>query len=221
MLYPSELLPNPSRKLFDCDILEHYLIRYTDTSDSDFLWDATMNRIRVEAICSPRELIQDLSCSILGDFQYEHIYLELTSTGKGKGFANYCPPDFSSPEPVYNEDYVLNDSRGFWLMPIEKINNLEVKYKRNNEPEEFTAIGYVIHTPTQSNFWHYSLRWKIKTEESFSDVEEIEVKEKKKLSRAIANTARVFITEFASLGKVITLPFRTECYSKATPPSSS
>ena len=209
MIYPIELLPKSIWKYFECDINRYYLIRRTNSLNQSTYWDKETDSLKTDAVCSPREHIQDLSCNLLGIYTYHHIFLQITETGKEKGFEDYCGADYNAILPVYEEDFVLYKDRGFWMIAINKIQNLKVTYIRNNNQNDvFTATGYVKHTPTQSNFWHFSLRWKIGDEE----VENMEDGEKRKVARAISNTARVTIAQFAQIETPPVVKIPDECY---------
>ncbi|MBC7388708.1 MAG: hypothetical protein H7329_05830 [Opitutaceae bacterium] len=209
MIYPNELLPRPAWKYIDCDISNYYLIRRTNSTDQSTYWDKETESLKTDAVCSPREQIQDLSCNLLGIYQYQHILLQITEAGRGKDFENYCDPHFNATAPVYEEDFLLNQNRGFWMIAIAKIQNMEVTYTRNNNLDDiFTAVGYVKHTPTKSNFWHFSLRWRV----GDNEVEDLESKEKAKVSRAISNTARVTVAHFAQKEKPPLINIPDECY---------
>lgn len=209
MTYPNELLPKTFWKKIDCDISNNFLLRRTNFRDKSTYWDPETDTLITDSVCSPREQIQDLSCSLFGVYTHDHIYLQLTETGKVKGLDEYCTPNFDADIPLFDEDFIVNENRGYWTINISKVNNLKVSYIRNNKLDDvFTAVGYVLHTPTKSNFWHFSIRWKVDGKE----VEDMESKEKAKVARAISNTARVTIAQFAKINEPDPITIPLECY---------
>lgn len=82
MNYPIEILPNPQYKMIDCDLSNYYLLRTTETNKHEELWDDEMNMLREDCICNPKERISDLSTSLFGIYNTEHIVIELTDKGK-------------------------------------------------------------------------------------------------------------------------------------------
>ena len=192
MEYPQEILPNQNYKLIDCDLSDHYILRFTDTSNIDEIWDSETNTVNPKKICSPPEHIDDLSTSLLGIYQTAHIFLEFTDEGKDKYMA-YCKPDEVVEVPEYQNHYLLNNNRHYWCAPLIQLYNRQFKYERDNLP--LTATCIVIHTPMRWNFWHFSLRWELHTNEKLEDIEND--KTRKKIAKKIGQFVRVAIAHFA------------------------
>src|SRR5690242_1833624 len=133
MNYPQEILPNPNYKFIDCNLSQHFLIRFMNTSNVDDILDPVSKNIKVEHICSPKERIEDLSMSLLGIYNEQHITLDFTQEGKAK-FMHYCEPDASVEMPLFGTDFSINNNRHFWCILIEKIDNKNFDYTRGTTP---------------------------------------------------------------------------------------
>lgn len=192
MDFPEELLPNPSYKKIECDLNKFHLIRYTNNKD---IINSETNKIKIDAICSPREQIEDLSTSLLGIYTYEHTLLDLTITGK-ESFAEYCEPDVAiNPKPIYEQDFIVNDEKGYWLILIEKLQNIECVIERNSE--NIYAECRVEHTPMRWNYWHFSLRWFLKNKDCY--LKDLDDKEKKVIAKKIGSEARGLMLQFCKI----------------------
>ena len=207
MDYPQEILPNPNYKFIDCALPTHFVIRHTNTSDKNQIWDSETNRIVLQHICSPEERIDDLSMSLLGIYTPDHIFLEFTDEGNVK-FMEYCDPDIDPETPVFEKEFNTNENRRFWWMPISKVHNVQFNYTRSNEP--YLATCMVRHTPMLWNYWHFSLRWST----DLGELENLEERQRKKVAKRIGHAARVSISHFASIDPPIFEPLESSCFTK-------
>lgn len=207
MHYPEEILPHSNYKFIDCDLNDHYLIRFTNTKDINAIWDNETNTVNPKQICSPPEHIDDLSTSLLGVYKISHIFLDFTVAGKQK-YMTYCPPDDVVETPVYDTDFFTNDNRHYWCVLINQLHNREFKYEKDNLP--LTATCIVKHTPMRWNFWHFSLRWKLETElfEGLPD------KTRRKIAKKIGQAVRVTIAQFAIVHEPEHPVLPQNCYCK-------
>ncbi|MBO9561413.1 MAG: hypothetical protein J7621_01520 [Niastella sp.] len=211
MNYPQELLPQTDYKLIDCNVENCFLLRLVDDAIQEEMINPETGYIRVNLICSPRERIYDLSVILLGVYTQNHIPIELTREGKTK-FGGYCEPNSTiSDPPVYNDHFVLNKNKRFWVSKISSISNIEVPYSRDNS--NHTVRCYVKHTPTKWNFWHYSLRW----ESSEGNLDDMDEKKRGKVLQRMANEARVMLSRMANVEypQIEALP--ASCYQKKSP----
>lgn len=207
MDYPQEILPNPDYKFIDCDLSAHLVIRFTNTSDKNQIWDFETNRIVFQHICSPEDRIDDLSMSLLGNYTTDHIFLEFTNEGKSK-FMEYCEPDIEPDTPIFETDFNTDSNRHFWWIPISKIHNIQFDYTRSNEP--YLATCKVQHTPMRWNYWHFSLRWST----DLGELENLEEKQRKKVAKRIGHAARVSIAHFASIENPTPAFLDSKCFRK-------
>lgn len=206
MDYPVEILPNPTYKLIDCDISENLVLRFFDNKDDIDILDPETKKILIQHICSPRERIEDLSMSLLGIFKPEHIFLDFTPKGKAT-YMVYCKP-YADPEiPVFKDDFNLNKNRKYWWISIGQIHERKFEYTSNEKP--FFATCFVCHTPMLWNYWHFSLRWTTE----FGALNNMDEKSKKKAAKRIAHSARVIISQYASISDADLAPLHSTCYS--------
>ncbi len=188
MQYPARILPQPSfRRINDIQQLHnHHLIHFTETKDNK----GADNKIREDLIVRQTDHLRDFSNSLLGTFELEDIYLELT---KGE-FRNYFNGDWLEGSdlervPRFNKDFALNTNRGYFFLSISECHNYEVRY---SDGSNVNPICKVLHTPTNSNFWHVSLRW-FNNEVDISQLEERQ-RRRPEIKR-ILTAAKAFIQE--------------------------
>lgn len=154
-LYPQRLLPKPTFKIIKHeDLNDYYLIRYTNTKS--FL-DEDTKFLKTSEISSSH--MSDLSTNLLGKFEVEDIYIEYL---KGSDSSSYFSSDWIEKTevgivPIWEKDFSICLDRGFFLLKISEINGHPVPYCKGND--KFQAFCRIIHTPTNSNFWHCSIRW--------------------------------------------------------------
>ncbi|MEQ8426043.1 MAG: hypothetical protein RIA63_15090, partial [Cyclobacteriaceae bacterium] len=165
--------------------------------------------VKQEHICQPRDQVADLSTSLLGVFEIEHLKIELTEEGKRK-YNEYCPPDFDAKVPIYKGDYVWNFDRHFWSISIGDIDNVDVSYQRGDMP--FKAKCLVIHTPMKWNFWHFSIRWRVDDEFWHN----LDSKAQRKLAKRLGHEARSHIAKFAKAEVPNCYPLEEINYLKAS-----
>lgn len=206
MVYPVEILPHPNYKLIDCDLSAHFVSRFFDVISGVDILDPETNKILIQHICSPRERIEDLSMSLLGIFKPEHVFLEFTSQGKAM-YMDYCKPNADPKIPVFEDDFNLNKNRNYWWIPIGQIHEKEFEYTSNEKPN--VATCFVCHTPMLWNYWHFSLRWTTE----FGTLSNMDEKLKKKAAKRIAHSARVIISQYASISNPDLTPLDYTCYS--------
>jgi len=213
MKYPTEILPSIHRKLISCDIQSHFLIRSTLTSLEADLIDEATGDIKQTAICSPKEQITDLSTSLFGVFTVEHNKIELTN-GSKKKLSAYCEPDCIVEVPIYEVDFILDENKGFWTLLIEKICNESASYTFGDRPAEiFTAVCYLVHSPTYWNFWHFSIKWYLNDYGCLLD-EIQDDKLKKKIGKRLSGDARAMIAKFAKIKEPNAQKLLETCYTK-------
>lgn len=207
MHYPIEILPNPNYKLINCDLSDYFVIRFFNTNNTSELLDPETKKVTIQNICSPTERIDDLSMSLLGIYKPDHIYLDFTPKGKLK-FLSYCEPDIDPVIPIFENDFVLNENRHFWWIPIEKVHKKKVEYKSHDKP--FVATCFVCHTPMLWNYWHFSLRWNTE----LGPLDKMDEKLRKKAAKRIGHSARVIISHFASIDDPDLTILPPTCYMK-------
>jgi len=194
-VYPDTLLPKKEYKIIDCDINEHYLIRYVDRANvTETILDGS-GKLAVNRICSPREHIHDLSTCLLGIYKLEHTKIEFTNEGKVL-FNAYCPPDEEGLTPIHPDHFELNQARTYWGIKIGFLAKISASIKL--EENSYNAKCYVKHTPTKGNFWHYSILWDVEGQ-TLEEFAKNDPKAIKKIAAKIGANARAAFVNFASI----------------------
>ena len=154
MNYPARLLPQSNYKKIEWSDNLHplFLLRHTPTQD---LLDDT-NKLKEEYIAKQTDHLRDLSTNLLGEFSIEDNRIEIINTEKDF-FCEWHEGDDAS-EPVYNEDFVINESRGCFYWNIGDIILLKFFHADHINNCEYLLNFKILHTPVKCNFWHFSIR---------------------------------------------------------------
>jgi hypothetical protein len=211
MSYPVKILPNENYKSIECDLSDHFLIRYIPMHNVNVLKDLIepiTGHIKQSYVFSPKERAQDLSTRLLGVFEISHLKIDLTKSGKGK-YNEYCQPECKVSPPVFEEDYVINNDRHFWVLLISEINNIKVDFTKSNMP--FKAICRVQHSPMKWNYWHFSVRWET-DDGMWHELPDNE--KKKKWSNRLAHEVRTLIAMYAKIEEPNYSELDKSCYIK-------
>lgn len=196
MSYPIEILPNSKYKRIEGNLSGHFLLRYTKTNDPNDLWDSNFNQIKDSIVCHPRENILDLSTSLLGVYNENHVTIELTKVGLQE-YDIECEPNENVDCPTYDVHYFFNENKGFWVISIDSVLNTIVDYSAHENNIRFIATCFVIHTPRKWNYWHFSFRWQLDSGEIVETIDD--AKRKKKLARLIGSEARAMLAKNAKI----------------------
>ena len=201
MAYPLEILPNTAYKYIDCDLRSFYLLRHSELQSEEF-YDSSTNKVTLAAICSPKENIVDLSTSLLGVFKNDYIKIQLTEEGN-KRYNEYCEPNEPVPPPQ-EDDYTHVLNRNAWYIQISLLQGLTVPY--NKGEDEMFAECEILHTPMRWNFWHFSIRWTVQTEQFRMG------KNAKKWEQRLCNAARNILSEIITITKPFDVEIPASCY---------
>jgi len=191
MNYPEEILPGIEYKQINCDLSGHFLLRFVETSDPSKLIDPVTEKLSVNAICSPREHIQDLSMNLLGIFKADYMHLAFHKSVYGK-FMEYCDPDTIVDVPIFEKEFYHQPNRAGWYIDINQLHNKLFSYQKGNQ--DLTAICRIIHSPMRWNYWHFSIRWT-----TDQNLEDMDLKQRNNVAQKIGFAARV---QFASLARM-------------------
>lgn len=163
-------------------IKNRFLIR--STLDKE-LKDAN-GKLKEKYIVRNTSHLRDYSNNLLGDFNVEHSFIEVNSKSKSGYFIKLWDLKSEVLVPIYKRDYRINSSKGCFYLKIDDFMNAKVLYD-----DQGIVTCKVIHTPTNSNFWHFSLRW------YFNDVDihTWRVKEKAGAQRRILTSAKSYIIQ--------------------------
>ena len=166
MNYPARLLPQSNYKKikWSDDLHSLFLLRHTPTQD---LLDDT-NKLKEEYITKQTDHLRDLSTNLLGEFSIEDNRIEVINKEKDF-FCEWHEGDDAS-EPVYIEDFVINESRGCFYWNIGDIILLRFSHTDNIDNNKYQLNFKVLHTPVKCNFWHFSIRVFSGNQEEVSDL---------------------------------------------------
>lgn len=113
-----------------------------------------------DVLCSNFQELFDYSTNLPGRFAIHHNFITLVGERKSL-FRRYWIVGEEVERPIYKTDFKIEKGKGIFYLPIDRIhNNIIIPFSRlQNQPATSTATAYVFHTPTNSNFWHFSIKW--------------------------------------------------------------
>ncbi len=158
MTYPEQLLPQLIFKKITDDLTGHFICR--KVLDKTFL--EKPQPIVFEELLGIVKASDcfDYSTNLPGVFELEHNKIDFD--GDKKAYFRAYWDEVSEVEiPVFEKDFVINQNVGWFFLQIDKINGLTIPFNRKADNLSIeTATAVVLHTPNNSNFWHFSIRWK-------------------------------------------------------------
>jgi len=190
MDYPEILLPKPNNKIISWhDDLRHcYLIRHTPTNK---LHQEGTKKIDFELIKIQSDHLRDFSTNLLGIFRPEHVTIRVK--GENHEYFNALWIEGSKVDtPQINTNFDLDNLRSCFFLKISDIEGRIANYS-NDIVAPIAAKCKVIHTPTNCNFWHFSIRWFTIDGNQEIDKSEINKSQQKKL----LSSAKAIISELA------------------------
>jgi hypothetical protein len=112
-----------------------------------------------EILCSENRELFDYSTNLLGHFLPEDNHITLIGDNK-KYFYAYWNFTEEVILPVFQQDFEFDSNRRFFFLPIRRIHQ-KIRLPMPSPPKKVdeTLTAHVIHTPTRSNFWHFSICW--------------------------------------------------------------
>lgn len=156
MQYPATLLPQTRFKRIVCDLSDHHICRASPTRD--FINPVT-SKLFDEALFEKSMDFFDYSTNHLGQFEVDFNFFSLCGNER-KYFRAYWDFESEVKTPLYEQDFIYNNQKGIFYFKIGDIHKkIEFPLESNakNKADKLTAI--VKHTPSHSNFWHFSIRW--------------------------------------------------------------
>lgn len=156
MNYPTVLLPKQKFKIIQEDLSGYCVLRKIPQGrlpeDTDALPDAEVLGIETASDCF------DYSTNLPGHYRIEHNKLALIGPNR-KYFRTYWQAG-DVEAPVFGEDFNDLDPLDCIYLPIGKIHRkIKHPFKRGEKMSDEYAEAVVLHTPTNCNFWHFSIRW--------------------------------------------------------------
>jgi hypothetical protein len=101
---------------------------------------------------------RDYSTNLLGIFQHEDSYWEYNKCKRKRILTSEWNPGEKGIKPKVPKEVIYNQNKGYFFLKIKLCNAVQVPLINPNYKE---LICNVIHTPSKSNFWHFSIRWQI------------------------------------------------------------
>ncbi|HYM95463.1 MAG TPA: hypothetical protein VET23_15095 [Chitinophagaceae bacterium] len=159
MTYPAQLLPHLIFKKITADLSGYFICR------------KVLNKALLQEPLPPilpEELLGietasdcfDYSINLPGIFELQHNLIEMIGEQK-KYFIKYWDEVSEVTVPIYEQDFNINENIGWFFLHIERVNGITIPFNRKlDAPPNEIATAIVSHTPTNSNFWHFSIRWK-------------------------------------------------------------
>ncbi len=157
MKYPDRLIPRSHFKRIVTDLVDYFLCRVV--IDKALL--TPQNGVYSdELLCLDNKELFDYSTNLLGEFMPEDNRIVLIGENK-KHFYSYWDFVEEINIPVFGQDFEVDEKRVCFFFPIASLHQkicLPLPSPPKNSGETITAN--VMHTPTRSNFWHFSVCWK-------------------------------------------------------------
>jgi hypothetical protein len=154
MQYPLMLLPQLKHKKIECDLTDYHLCR--TTPNKQFLRASGI--IKDEALCEKPLDFFDYSTSLLGHFELNNNYISIIGERK-KYFTSYWGWTDQVETPFFRKDFISDNKKGIFFIPIGRIHGQVKVPFQNSKKADDEATAKIIHSPTRSNFWHFSVRW--------------------------------------------------------------
>lgn len=154
MQYPKEILPLLSYKYIDADLNDYFICRIARIET--FINRKTGALIDSAWYEKESELL-DFSTNLIGNFKLEHNYLTLCGDEK-KYFYTYWDFVELVRTPEFEQDFISDSNKLFFFFRIgDLLNSAQIPYLK---PKNISgkATLHIEHTPTRSNFWHFSIR---------------------------------------------------------------
>lgn len=156
MHYPDRLIPHTSFKLIQADLSGYLLCRVVSAKS---LLEKVNDLFLKEVLCENDKELFDYSTNLLGCFLPNDNQIILIGDDK-KYFYAYWDFIEDVSRPVYQRDFEIDSNRTFFLLPIGDIHRkISIPCPSPPKKSDDVLIAHVIHSPTRSNFWHFSIRW--------------------------------------------------------------
>lgn len=185
MTYPIYLLPQQNYKKieFCSELNEGFLIHFTDTKDNK---DPDTKNLKLSCVVKRTDHLRDYSNNLLGVFLTNDIYWGIENSENKGYFISEWNIGEKVKVPIVPNDVKKSLARGYFFLPIKNCHQAIVNY---SDETNMKPICKVLHTPTNSNFWHFSLRW------FYNDVDILNWTDKER--KRILTAAKSFIIQNA------------------------
>lgn len=154
--YPKRLLPRKNYRIISCEkeILDkNILIRHTEEEN---IYLAGTNALNPEVIGKfPCEQMGDLSNNLLGIFREEDVCFSIVGQNK-QIFTGVWKEGDKVIVPQYKRDFEVTTGRKNLFLKMKEVCECEIPYEDSKGSKE-TLRFQIEHTPSVSNFWHFSI----------------------------------------------------------------
>lgn len=137
----------------DQQFQEHFLIRRTPSKNNQ---NPITGKLDDQFLITQTDHLRDLSTNLIGTFLVGDIYWEIKKGDNKEYFLSIWVENETVFAPIYPEEVSLNIESGYFFLKIEDIHDKEIFF---DDATQANPICKVMHTPTKSNFWHFSIRW--------------------------------------------------------------
>lgn len=171
------------KQTIDIRLVQNFnLIHYTESQE---IIDPITKKLKLEHVVKRTDHLRDYSNNLLSVFKKEDIFIEIIKGPLKEQFTSLWKKGTVVPTPLFSKDFTLNEKRGYFFLNISDCHNKTV-----TEYQDETKVKpkcKIIHTPTNCNYWHFSLRW------LHNDQDIINMTKKQR--RRILTAAKAFIIE--------------------------
>lgn len=185
MKYPITLLPQPNYTpiLFNENHQNCFILRHTESQNNR----DEFGKLDASCLAAQTDHLKDYSTNLSPNFALEDAKIRLL---KGENFSYFTQLWHGVPInliPRYPIDFDIENNRGMFFLRIGDINGAIFNDFDDNLPSK--PVCKVIHTPTNSNFWHCSIRWFLDNKDT--------IDMSKNERRRILSIAKTFLIEQA------------------------
>lgn len=157
MKYPQNLLPQPIFKEITEDLSRYFVCRKV-LGKFDYV-NVGLPDEKLLGMESENECF-DYSTNLPGVFELWHNKIELVGLNR-KNFRSYWDWISMVRTPQFEDDFKLREDVSWFFLRIGAIEKITIPFnKAPNKNADDALVGVVVHTPTNCNFWHFSIKWK-------------------------------------------------------------
>ena len=127
-------------------------MRHTDTQNNRDEND----RILPDCVAIRTDHLRDFSTNLLGVFTVDDISWQLQESDKKNYFLELWCPGTDVEKPAFPAEISYNRLRGCFFIKIGDIHDVQVDY---DDITKTRTVCEVVHTPTNYNYWHFSVKW--------------------------------------------------------------
>jgi len=113
-----------------------------------------------EMLCAENKELFDYSTNLLGVFLPQDSKIVLIGDNRKHFYAYW---DFAEEVsiPVFGQDFEIDEHRDCFFFPVSSLHQkIRVPFQRPPKDSDEILTAHVVHTPTRSNYWHFSVCWK-------------------------------------------------------------